>query len=117
MTPGKTYTTAKEVAGVILNTLTEYLTQVLGSPNDHRDDAKKYWLDRAILDTQVRYEIDALLQSRSDLYFQYAREQGATWNEIGNLLGITRQAAQLRFKHLLPPTKKRPPKTHPTENN
>lgn len=34
-----------------------------------------------------------LVQSAVDL----ARDKGATWEEIGEVLGVTKQAAQMRF--------------------
>jgi hypothetical protein len=43
----------------------------------------------------IRQENERLM-----LYVRRAKERGASWAEIGAVLGVSRQAAQRRFGHL-----------------
>ena len=45
----------------------------------------------------VARDLDALADQLVDHYVGRAREAGASWADIGNCLGVTRQAAQQRF--------------------
>lgn len=47
----------------------------------------------------IRWPMKALKQEEARLhgYVQVARRDGATWAEIGKVLGVTRQAAHNRF--------------------
>jgi hypothetical protein len=45
---------------------------------------------------QARAAQDAVLR-----HVQYSRIAGATWAAIGDALGVSRQAAQERYQHLL----------------
>jgi hypothetical protein len=46
----------------------------------------------------VRHEVDVL----EHLVVSLLRDRGASWEEIGDELGITRQAAARRFSHAKP---------------
>lgn len=61
---------------------------------DYRSTALKKVHDRAVLDGALR---DRSGESLTDLVAR-AREAGALWREIGEALGVTRQAAMTRFK-------------------
>ena len=56
-------------------------------------------LDRLRLVTQLRGLVEALEHDAVEL----ARESGATWKEIGAVNGLTKQAAQQRFRRDGPP--------------
>jgi hypothetical protein len=47
----------------------------------------------------IRWPLKALKQEEARLhgYVNLARKDGASWAEIGRVLGVTRQAAQKRF--------------------
>ena len=47
----------------------------------------------------IRWPMKALKQEEARLhgYVATARKDGASWTEIGKILGVTRQAAQRRF--------------------
>lgn len=47
----------------------------------------------------IRWPMKALKQEEARLhsYVNLARKDGASWAEIGRILGVTRQAAQKRF--------------------
>ena len=57
------------------------------------DDAKRFALIRLTQSTILRVRLeDALAEA-----VQRARDEGATWDEIGQFLGTSRQAAQKRW--------------------
>lgn len=47
----------------------------------------------------IRWPMKALKQEEARLhaYVNLARQDGASWAEVGKVLGVTRQAAQKRF--------------------
>lgn len=47
----------------------------------------------------IRWPLKAIKQEEARLhsYVSAAREDGASWTEIGKVIGISRQAAQQRF--------------------
>jgi hypothetical protein len=47
----------------------------------------------------IRWPLKAIRQEDARLhgYVQLARKEGASWTEIGKVIGISRQAAQQRF--------------------
>jgi len=47
----------------------------------------------------IRWPLKAIKQEEARLYgyVNVARQDGASWAEIGKVLGVTRQAAQKRF--------------------
>lgn len=47
----------------------------------------------------IGWPLKAIKQEEARLhsYINMARQEGATWTEIGKVLGITKQAAQKRF--------------------
>jgi len=53
----------------------------------------------------IRTANDALTQARTNLdaAVYNAHESGCTWEDIGYALGITRQAAHIRFRDVPPP--------------
>jgi hypothetical protein len=56
-------------------------------------------LERLRLVTQLRGLVEALEHDAVEL----ARESGATWKQIGAVNGLTKQAAQQRFRRDAPP--------------
>jgi hypothetical protein len=71
------------------------LTPTKCQPNVDAMDAKK---KQDSLEA-IRWPLKALKQEEARLYgyVNVARNDGASWAEIGRILGVTRQAAQKRF--------------------
>jgi len=55
------------------------------------------WLALLNSAAEVVAEMQALADDLIDDYVEHGRMHGCTWVEIGNVLGVTRQAAQQRF--------------------
>jgi Clp amino terminal domain, pathogenicity island component len=58
-------------------------------------------LDRVSAAATIKDEIDALGDELLDHFVKEARDQGCSWTQIGDALGVTRQAAQQRHGGLI----------------
>jgi Clp amino terminal domain, pathogenicity island component len=58
-------------------------------------------LDRVSAAATVKDQIDALGDELLDHFVKQARDQGCSWTQIGDALGVTRQAAQQRHGGLI----------------
>lgn len=64
------------------------------------------WVRRAAIDAdgiqrlQSHTRLEHALRAVVDAGVILAREQGRSWSEIGEALGVSKQAAQQRFGHL-----------------
>lgn len=58
-----------------------------------RDERRQFALRAAAAATEARQESDQWIKWMTD----EARSAGASWQQIGDALGVTRQAAQMRF--------------------
>lgn len=80
---------ASELYRTCSDTIADYLEEVLG-PAGH-DPAAAVFATRVLRDCA-----DAWL----DVEVRHARQDGATWEQIGDALGTTRQSAHERFRHV-----------------
>jgi len=53
-------------------------------------------LDRLAAAVRARDELDALSEALLDHFIEEARQAGCSWSQIGNVLGVSKQAAQQR---------------------
>ena len=53
-------------------------------------------LDRLAAAVRARDELDAITEALLDHFIEEARQAGCSWSQIGNVLGVSKQAAQQR---------------------
>jgi hypothetical protein len=73
------------------------LSQLISAVEDGADDP----LDRVSTAAALKDQIEGLADDLLDHFVKGAREQGCSWTQIGDALGVTRQAAQQRHGGLL----------------